>query len=144
MAQAQARRFPIRNGSAPFDITQGTDGNFWFTLSNSSKVARITPRGQISYLRKPSPSNPAFITLGPDSNLWFGEGSTGRIASVTPAGVVTEFQFSFFAVSVGTTTGADGKIWFSDQTDHAIWRFDLGTGTFTEFNTRHRIRFRAT
>src|ERR1043166_1403334 len=120
MAQEQTRSFPIRHGSGPFDITQGPDGNFWFTLSNSSKVARITPRGQISYIRTPSPSNPAFITLGPDTNLWFGEGSTGRIASVTPAGVVTEFQFSFFAVSGGSTTGAAGKIWFRDQTDHEI------------------------
>ena len=135
IAQAQTRTFPIRNGSGPFDITQGPDGNFWFTLSNSSKVARITPRGQISYFRTPSLSNPAFITVGPDGNLWFGEGSTGRIASVTPAGVVTEFQFSFFGVSVGITIGADGNIWFSDQTDHAIWRFDLGNETFTEFDT---------
>jgi virginiamycin B lyase len=134
-AQEQTRTFPIRNASGPFDITQGPDGNFWFTLSNSSKVARITPRGEISYFRTPSLSQPAFITVGPDGNLWFGEGSTGKIASVTPAGDVTEFQFSFFGVSVGITTGADGKIWFSDQTDHAIWRFDLGSGTFTEFTT---------
>lgn len=136
MAQEQTRSFPIRHGSGPFDITQGPDGNFWFTLSNSSKVARITPRGQISYIRTPSLSNPAFITVGPDGNLWFGEGSTGRIASVSPTGGgVKEFQFSFFGVSVGITTGADGNIWFSDQTDHAIWRFDLVNGTFTEFNT---------
>ena len=134
-AQEQTRTFPIRNASGPFDITQGPDRNFWFTLSNSSKVARVTPRGEISYFRTPSLSQPAFITAGPDGNLWFGEGSTGRIASVTPAGDVTEFQFSFFGVSVGITTGADGNIWFSDQTDHAIWRFDLGSETFTEFNT---------
>lgn len=136
MAQAQTRSFPIRNGSGPFDITQAPDGKFWFTLSNSSKVARITLGGQINYVRTPSLSQPAFITVGPDGNLWFGEGSTGRIASVNPVSrIVTEFQFSFFGVSVGITTGADGNIWFSDQTDHAIWRFDLSTGTFTEFVT---------
>jgi streptogramin lyase len=69
MAQAQTRTFPIRNGAAPFDITQASDGNFWFTLSSSSKVARITPQGQISYRRTPSLSNPAFITVGPDGNV---------------------------------------------------------------------------
>src|SRR4030095_4061078 len=136
MAQEQTRSFPIRHGSGPFDITQGPDGNFWFTLSNSSKVARITPRGQISYIRTPSLSNPAFSRVGRDGNLWFGEGSTGRIASVSPTGGgVKEFQFSFFGVSVGITTGSGGNIWFSDQTDHAIWRFDLTTETFTEFKT---------
>jgi virginiamycin B lyase len=126
---------PIRGGSQPFAITMGEDGSFWFTLSNSSKVARIIPNGSISYARTPSLSNPAFITPGPDGNIWFGEGSTGKIASVTPNGVITEYQFSFFGVSVGITTGSDGNIWFTDQTDHAVWRYELSTGTFTEFPT---------
>jgi streptogramin lyase len=137
-AQAQTTRvksFPIREGSQPFAITMGEDGNFWFTLSNGSKVARITPRGSISYFTTPTLGNPAFITPGPDGNIWFGEGSTGKIASVTPDGFITEYQFSFFGVSVGITTGSDGNIWFTDQTDHAVWRFEIGTGRFTEFRT---------
>jgi virginiamycin B lyase len=132
---APVKSFPISGGSQPFAITVGDDGNFWFTLSNSSKVARITPCGSISYSRTPSLSNPAFITPGPDGNIWFGEGSTGKIASVTPDGVITEYQFSFFGVSVGITTGSDGNIWFTDQTDHAVWRFEIATGRFTEFRT---------
>ena len=135
MAQTQTRTFPIRGGTAPFDIVQAPDGNFWFTLANSSKVAVITPQGKIRDFRTPTLSNPAFITVGPDGNMWFGEGSSGAIARVTPRGEITEFQFSFFGVSVGITTGSDGNIWFSDQTDHAIWRFDLATETFTEFET---------
>lgn len=134
-AQTRFRSFPIRGGSGPFAITMGADGNFWFTLSNSSEVARITPQGQISYFVTPTSSNPAFITPGPDGNIWFGEGSTGKIASITLAGNITEFQFSFFGVSVGITTGSDGNIWFTDQTDHAVWRFDLSSGMFTEFKT---------
>jgi len=132
---APVKSFPIRQGSQPFAITMGEDGNFWFTLSNGGKVARITPRGRISYFITPSLSNPAFITPGPDGNIWFGEGSTGKIASVTPDGVITEYQFSFFGVSVGITTGSDGNIWFTDQTDHAVWRYELSTGRFTEFRT---------
>jgi virginiamycin B lyase len=126
---------PIRRGSQPFAITMGEDGRFWFTLSNSTNVARILPNGDINYSRTPSLSNPTFITPGPDGNIWFGEGSTGKIASVTPDGVITEHQFSFFGVSVGITTGSDGNIWFTDQTDHAVWRFEIATGTFTEFRT---------
>ena len=129
------RSVAIRGGTQPFAITMGEDGNFWFTLSNSSNVARITPRGAIDYFRTPTLSNPAFITPGPDGNIWFGEGSTGRIASITPDGVITEYQFSFFGVSVGITTGSDGNIWFTDQTDHAVWRFEIATATFTEFRT---------
>ena len=132
---APVKSAPIREGSQPFAITMGDDGNFWFTLSNGGKVARITPRGVISYFMTPSLSNPAFITPGPDGNVWFGEGSTGKIASVTPDGVITEYQFSFFGVSVGITTGPDGNIWFTDQTDHAVWRYELSTGRFREFRT---------
>ena len=134
-AAAQAGSVPIRGGSQPFAITMGGDGSFWFTLSNSSKVARIIPNGSISYSTTPTLSNPAFITPGPDGNIWFGEGSTGKIASITPNGVITEYQFSFFGVSVGITTGSDGNIWFTDQTDHAVWRFEIATGRFTEFQT---------
>ena len=127
------RTFPIRGGSQPFAITMGADGNFWFTLSNSNEVARITPHGKISYFVTPSLSEPAFITLGADGNIWLAEGSAGSIASVTPAGVVTEHQFSFFGVSVGITAGSDGNIWFTDQTDSAVWRYALSSGIFTEF-----------
>ena len=134
-AQTRTKSVPIRSGSGAFDITEGADGNFWFTLSNGTQVGSITPRGAITTFRTPTLSNPAFITLGPDGNVWFGEGSSGRIASITPAGQITEFQFSFFGVSVGITTGSDGNIWFSDQTDHAIWRYNLSTGIFTEFKT---------
>ena len=133
---ANAHRIvPIRSGSGAFEITQGADGNFWFTLSNGTQVARITPRGKINTFRTPSLSNPAFMTLGPDGNVWFGEGSTGKIAFITPAGQITERQFSFFGVSVGITTVTDGNIWLSDQTDHAIWRYNLSSGVFTEFKT---------
>jgi virginiamycin B lyase len=136
-AEAQTRTKSVRipNGSAPFDITAGADGNYWFTISNGSWIGRITPKGQITTFRTPTLGNPAFMTLGPDGNVWFGEGSTGKIAFITPAGQITELQFSFFGVSVGITTGSDGNIWFSDQTDHAIWRYDLSSGVFTEFKT---------
>ncbi|HEY2714082.1 MAG TPA: hypothetical protein VGI60_16340 [Chthoniobacterales bacterium] len=125
--------FPIRGGAQPFSITVGADHNLWFTLSNSSEVARLRPRVDMKFVRTPSLSNPAFSTLGPDGNVWFGEGSTGKIAFVTTSGEVTERQFSFFGVSVGITTGSDGNIWFTDQTANAVWRYDLSTGIFTSF-----------
>src|SRR5262249_37697534 len=77
---AAGKSFPIRGGTQPFAITMGEDGNFWFTLANSSKVARISSNGTIKYSRTPSLTNPAFITPGPDGNIWFGEGSSGKIA----------------------------------------------------------------
>ncbi len=51
------KSLPIRGGSQPFAITMGEDGNFYFTLSNSSKVGRVTPRGTINYSRTEIPTN---------------------------------------------------------------------------------------
>ena len=31
--------------------------------------------------------------------------------------------------------GFDGNIWFTDQTDHAVWRYDLSSGVFKRFKT---------
>ena len=53
-----SKSFPIRGGSQPFAITMGADGNFWFTLSNSNEVARITPQGKFTYFVTPTLSNP--------------------------------------------------------------------------------------
>ncbi len=132
-AEAKSRSFPIPTGSQPIAITRGPDGNFWFTLQNSSQVARITPQGVITEFHTPTFSFPNDITPGPDGNIWFSEGSTGQIAFITPDGQITEIMFSFFDASSGITTGPDGNIWFCDLTGNNIWRYDLGSQVLTKF-----------
>ena len=89
---SHSKSFPIRGGSQPFAITMGADGNFWFTLSNSNEVARITPHGKISYFVTPTLSNPAFVTPGPDGNIWIASAFVSQVARVTPAVEITIFQ----------------------------------------------------
>lgn len=132
-AQARSRAVPIPTGSQPISITRGPDGNFWFTLQNSSQVARITPQGVITEFITPTFSFPNDITPGPDGNVWFSEGATGQIAFITPEGQITEIQFSLFDASSGITTGPDGNIWFCDLTGNNIWRYNLTTRGLTKF-----------
>ena len=132
-AEAKSRSFPIPTGSQPIAITMGADGNFWFTLQNSSQVARITPQGVITEFLTPTFSFPNDITLGPDGNVWFSEGSTGQIGFITPDGQITEIMFSVFDASAGITTGPDGNIWFCDLTGNNIWRLDLTSRVLTKF-----------
>jgi streptogramin lyase len=132
-ADAHIRSFPIPSGSQPISIIQGPDGNFWFTLQNSSQIGRITPHGVITEFRTPTFSFPSGITAGPDGNVWFCEGATGQIGFITPAGRITEIRFSSFDVSSGITTGPDGNIWFTDVTGNNIWRVDLITHQLTMF-----------
>jgi streptogramin lyase len=73
-AGARPRSFPIPTGSQPISITMGAEGNFWFTLQNSSQVARITPQGVMTEFVPPSFSSPFDITPGPEGNVWFSEG----------------------------------------------------------------------
>ena len=108
-AHAKTRSFAIPTPtSQPISVTMGSDGNFWFTEQNSSRVARITPLGVITEFVTPTFSFPFDITPGPDGNIWFSEGSTGQIAFITPAGEITEIMFSLFDASSGITAGPDG------------------------------------
>jgi streptogramin lyase len=132
-AQAKTRAFPIPTGSQPISITLGPDGNLWFTLQNSSQVARITPEGVITEFQTPTFSFPIDITPGPDGNVWFSEGASGRIGFITPGGRITEIEFSNFDASSGIAAGSDGNIWFTDVTGNNIWRFDLTTRVLTKF-----------
>lgn len=132
-AEARSRAFPIPTGSQPISITMGPDGNFWFTLANSSQVARITPDGVITEFRTPTFSFPFDITPGPDGNVWFSEGSSGQIAYITPQGNITEIMFSLFDASSGITTGPDGNIWFCDLTGNNIWRYEIATQALSKF-----------
>ena len=86
LAEGRERAFPIPSGSQPMSIIQGPDGNFWFTLQDSSQVARITPDGVITEFRTPTFSFPFDIAAGPDGNVWFSEGDTGQIGFITPNG----------------------------------------------------------
>ena len=94
-AEPRGRSFPIPTGSQPISITEGPDGNLWFTLQNSSQVARITPDGVITEFRTPTFSFPFDITPGPDGNVWFSEGSTGQIGFITPLAKLPRSCFRF-------------------------------------------------
>ncbi len=91
----------------------------------------------LSYFVTPTLSNPKFITPGPTATSGSAKGRQGRLHRSQLArhaiAAITEIQFSFFGVSVGITTGSDGNIWFTDQTDHAVWRYNPSTGVFVEF-----------
>src|SRR5947209_5329905 len=70
-----------------FGITNGPDGNVWFTELEAAKVGRISPDGVAAEFAVPG-AIPAGITRGPDGNLWFAE-ENGNINRIIPRGTVT-------------------------------------------------------
>ncbi len=125
----------IPAGAAPQSITQGPDGNLWFTLPNASAIGRITPQGTITTFAVTQGAQPWSITNGPDGNLWFTELAGNRIGRITTAGVVTEFPIPTDGSQPwGIVTGPDGNLWFTEATpgENAIGRI-TPAGVITEF-----------
>ncbi len=87
-------------GAVSTSITQGPDGNLWFTESNSGKIGQIDTAGNVTEF-SPTGANgngftpdsqPTGITLGPDGALWFTESALSQIARIDTSGHVTEFS----------------------------------------------------
>ncbi|HEY1687326.1 MAG TPA: RHS repeat-associated core domain-containing protein [Solirubrobacteraceae bacterium] len=96
----------------PQDVTEGPEGNLWFTELSASKIAKMTPSGTLTEYALPPVSEPGTITLGPDGNLWFTE--YNKIGKITPAGVITQYAVPSGSYPSGITTGPDGDLWFTN------------------------------
>ena len=139
--------FSLPNGFWPSSISNGPDGNLWFTENgpnNAYYIARITPNGTITEFPVDTTIEPTDITSGPDGNLWFtalvvSHGSTnypndGKIARMTTAGVITEFSVPTPGGNADSiTTGPDGNLWFTESQTNKIGRISPH-GIITEFS----------
>jgi streptogramin lyase len=130
------------NCFCPTDVTNGPDGNLWFTepVGPPGNVGKMTPTGRVTEF--PTQGAPSSITAGADGNLWFLEptynqpGIVGRIGRITPAGVLTEFSAPSIvsqAYLYGTITlGPDGNVWYTDRDSRVVGRI-TPTGQISEF-----------
>jgi virginiamycin B lyase len=63
------------------DMVLGPDGNIWYA-SDSSRIGRITPAGDVSHFALPDGVLTQRIAAGPDGNLWLAL-KDGRVARVS-------------------------------------------------------------
>lgn len=125
----------IPANAGPQSITQGPDGNLWFTMPGASSIGRITPQGVVTAFGVTPGAQPWSITTGPDGNLWFTELNGNAIGRITTAGVVTEFAIPTAGSQPwGIVTGPDGNLWFTEAnpSENAIGRI-TPAGAITEF-----------
>ena len=119
-------------GSGPFDITWGPDGNLWFTESDANNIGRITPTGVITEF--PIGTTGAGITSGLDGNLWFADWANDKIGRITPTGVITEFPTPTKGSGpLNITWGPDGNLWFTEIDGNKIGRITTA-GAINEFS----------
>jgi virginiamycin B lyase len=122
-------------------VTQGPDGNIWFTQSTFSSDAIGTIRSNGSLLVypliEPVAGCPAYrqsctrgvgaIAAGSDGALWFAETqTTPGIGRLTPDGVLQEFPIlTARSYPNDVSAGPDGNLWFVDYGAQKLGRVNL-------------------
>jgi len=105
------------NGRA---LTQGPDGNQWFTENSGTIIGRLLPSGHLDEF-----TVPGFVGGGEflcrdlqwsRRNLWFVDGGDNAIGRTTPA-------------------ASDGALWFTEQRATRIGKITTPPGLLTEFST---------
>jgi streptogramin lyase len=126
------------------ELTAGPDGGVWYTELGGTKVARISPDGQVTEFSLPNNSGKAFglpglggITAGPDGDLWFTAAAQSPnealIEKITPTGTVTQFIIpTANATPMQITVGPDGNLWFTEPDSNKIGRITV-TGSIVEY-----------
>jgi len=132
-------RIPTANGN-PKGITQGSDGNFWFTESHvqppqtdNHHVGRITPAGAITEFLVCQFCFPNDIVEGAGGILYFTKSDPG-LGRITTAGTVLPDVVPPNSLANGNGIAATGSsVYYAAFNTNSIWRYDSGTGAFTEF-----------
>lgn len=132
-------KVPTAN-SEPRAITNGSDGNRWFTegtdFTNAPpKIGRITPAGAITEISVDC--NSCILTdiiQGPDNVLYY----TSNDAFIGGY----NWQTETFLVPIPVPNGGgiagdlaihDDQIWIGDFNNDGLWRYDISDGVFTQF-----------
>ncbi len=132
-------RIPTDNGN-PLDITQGSDGNFWFTESHvnppqgqNHHVGRITPSGQITEFLVCDFCFPSDIAQGSGGVLYFTRSDPG-LGRITTSGTVLPDVVPPNTNANGNGVAARGDdVYYAAFNTNSIWHYHAATNAFTEF-----------
>jgi streptogramin lyase len=136
-------RVPTAN-SQPRAITNGSDGNRWFTegtefTSAPAKIARITPAGVITEF-VPDVADGCNLCIITD--IAQGPGGILYITSNDPTLMRFDVATQSFQppVPMPNTSALGGNlavsatdVWITDFNNDVVWRYQLSTGQFTSF-----------
>src|SRR5215470_17505637 len=132
-------RVPTRN-SSPLHITQGSDGNFWFTegfvnppQGSNHNVGRITPGGTVTEFLVCTFCFPNDIVEGPGGILYFTK-SDPALGRITTSGQVLPDVVVPNSLANGGGIAAHGDdVWFTAFNTNSVWRYNVPSDQFTEF-----------
>ena len=136
-------KVPTAN-SRPRAITNGSDGNRWFTEGTEftaapARIARITPAGVITEF---TPDAAAGCNVCIITDIAQGPGSILYITSNDPTLMRFNVATQTFAppVQMPNTSALGGNVavsatdaWITDFNNDVVWRYHLADGQFTSF-----------
>jgi streptogramin lyase len=131
--------YAMPSESRPQRVVTGSDGNLWTALSESGKIAKVTPTGAISEYSA-GVKQPRDMAVGSDGNVWFTGGTltfeTHYITRITPSGTITKFSTPSEDRAENVATGPDGNVWFVATTASGVHKIGKITtsGTVTEYS----------
>ena len=123
----------------PRSITNGSDGNLWFTLSDPnanvpSQIGRITPAGVITEFDPAC--NGCILTdiiQGPGDILYY-TSNDPFLGRITTSGQILEPIVIPNSNAVAGNLAVHGdEIWFTDFNNDSLWRYDVVSEQFTQF-----------
>ena len=124
-------------GSVPRGITDGPDGNIWFTEYQTNQIGKLDLQtGVITEYAVPTAgAAPLSIVTGPNGNLWFSEWQGRKIGEINPAtGAITESALlPGNGHPYGITVGTNGEIWFGEALSGEVGEIDPTSLAITQF-----------
>jgi streptogramin lyase len=133
-------KVPTAN-SQPRAITNGSDGNRWFTESddngNFAQIARITPAGVITEFSANVTNGCSGciitdIVQGPGSILYITSNDPFLMRfNVNTLSFETRVQMPNTFANGNTLAASDTAVWITDFNNDVVWRYNVGNGQFT-------------
>jgi virginiamycin B lyase len=132
------QQYPIPSGVLPQDMTLGSDGNIWFTETQTDIIGKISPSGQITEYSLRKGAAPASIVSGSDGNIWFVEPSAKVIAKMNTEGeLLAEYILNDVNTDIrqGLVSGPDGNIWFIPTNMNTVVKMSTEGVILASYNT---------
>ena len=136
-------KVPTAN-SQPRAITNGSDGNRWFTegtdfTSAPAKIARITPAGVITEFAPEVADGCNFciitdIAQGPGGILYITSNDPTLMRfDVASLSFETPVQMPNTSALGGDVAASATDVWITDFNNDEVWRYGISSGQFTPF-----------
>jgi streptogramin lyase len=143
-------RVPITSAIQPLALTEGPNGQIWFTaLAGSldtgyhSIIAEIDPATKVVTQVQLSPADqlienpllyPSGVTTGPDGDIWFTDPTAALIGKIDPTTLaVSEYPINGGKPAGGIAVGPDGDLWFTEPVAGKVGKIDPSTDAVTEY-----------